>query len=169
MKGYEIDSLSEIIASKIDGFENEEQNKVPPQVKNNFNIFSVIELFSKEGFLSKADRKELNKFKRDLDLEARLLDDSLSYDDLTPEQSNKVLEYFALITKITPKLEKASPEKINNLVKKYKDNNGKSKPFKKTRFRDLKKNIKNKDEIPIASLNYFDPEEEVVHGASIVI
>lgn len=108
---------------------------------NNFNIFQMLDLFSKEGFLSKEDRKTLGKFERDLNLEAKLMDNNSSYDDLTPTEMLKMSEYFSLISKLTPNLEKSNPKKINSLIKKYSEDNGKSKPFKKKRFRDVRKQI----------------------------
>lgn len=111
--------------------------------KNNLNIFQIFDMFAKESFFNKADRKDINNFKRDLELESKLLDESVSIDELSTEEKLKVTEYFKLITKLTPKMEKANPDKINGLINKYsRDNNGKVKPFKKKRFRDIKKQLK---------------------------
>lgn len=137
-------NISSIIGEKVDSFTIDSltvDDTIQQESKpiNNFNIFQALDLFSKEGFLGKEDRKYLDGFERDLDLEAKLLDNSLSYDDLTPEEVLKMSDYFKLLSKLTPKLESANPKKISNLVKKYSEDNGKAKPFKKQRFRDVKK------------------------------
>lgn len=139
-------NISSIIGEKIDSFtidsltaEDNAMYDEKYEKANNFNIFQALDLFSKEGFLNKEDRKYLDGFERDLDLEAKLLDNSLSYDDLTPEEILKMSDYFKLLSKLTPKLDSANPKKISSLVKKYSENNGKVKPFKKQRFRDVKK------------------------------
>lgn len=129
--------------SVLDGSSKQDFDGYEPMANSNefsgIGFFSIFEIFEKENLLYKEDKKLLRNFKRDLYLESLLMDKDLDISVLTKEQQNKMTEYFKIISAITPKLNRISPNHLKNMVNKYTNNNGKSKPFKKARWKDVKR------------------------------